>query len=116
MDGKQWTAVGINGGRAWTNDIQLDGLPVMGGGYNEVSVLPNTEGLSEVKVIANDFSAQYGRGQGIYPDEHQVRHQPVPRRSQLPAPERSPDGQLEGQQGQLVGPAAYWVFRGPRSR
>ncbi len=62
---KQWNAVGINGGRAWTSDVQLDGLPVMGGGYNELSVLPNTEGLSEVKVIANDFSAQYGHGQGI---------------------------------------------------
>ncbi|MEO8592663.1 MAG: TonB-dependent receptor [Candidatus Solibacter sp.] len=62
---KQWNAIGINGGRAWTNDFQLDGLPVMGGGYNELSVLPNTEGLAEVKVIANDFSAQYGHGQGI---------------------------------------------------
>ncbi len=62
---KAWNAVGINGGRAWTSDVQLDGLPVMGGGYNELSVLPNTEGLSEVKIIANDFSAQYGHGQGI---------------------------------------------------
>jgi hypothetical protein len=26
---KQWNAIGINGGRAWTNDFQLDGLPVM---------------------------------------------------------------------------------------
>ncbi|MEO8592385.1 MAG: TonB-dependent receptor [Candidatus Solibacter sp.] len=62
---RQWAAVGINGGRAWTNDIQLDGLPVMSGGYNEVAVTPNTEGLAEVTVIANTFSAQYGHGQGI---------------------------------------------------
>ncbi len=62
---KQWAAIGINGGRAWTNDIQLDGLPVMSGGYNEVSVTPNTEGLGEVRVIANNFSAEYGRGQGV---------------------------------------------------
>ena len=62
---RQWSAVGVNGGRAWTNDIQLDGLPVMGGGYNEASVVPNTEGLQEVRVIANNFSAQYGHGQSV---------------------------------------------------
>lgn len=62
---RQWSSVGVNGGRAFTNDIQLDGLPVMGGGYNEASVVPNTEGLQEVKVISNNFSAEYGRGQAI---------------------------------------------------
>ncbi len=66
VDGRrQWSSLGVNGGRAWTNDIQLDGLPVMGGGYNEASVLPNTEGLQEVRIIANDFSAEYGRGQAV---------------------------------------------------
>ena len=66
VDGRrQWSAVGINGGRAFTNDIQLDGLPVMGGGYNEAAVVPNTEGLQEVRVISNNFSAEYGRGQAI---------------------------------------------------
>src|SRR5215813_4858535 len=62
---RQFSAVGINGGRAFTNDIQLDGLPVMGGGYNEAAVIPNTEGLQEVRVISNNFSAEYGRGQGV---------------------------------------------------
>lgn len=62
---RQFAAVGVNGGRIWTNDIQLDGLPVMGGGYNEAAVLPNTEGLEEVRVIANNFSAQYGHGQAV---------------------------------------------------
>ena len=66
VDGRrQFSAVGINGGRAFTNDIQLDGLPVMGGGYNEASVVPNTEGLQEVRVISNNFSAEYGRGQAV---------------------------------------------------
>jgi trimeric autotransporter adhesin len=66
VDGRRsWSAVGINGGRAFTNDIQLDGLPVMGGGYNEASVVPNTEGLQEVRVISNNFSAEYGRGQAV---------------------------------------------------
>ena len=62
---RQLTAFGVNGGRIFTNDIQLDGLPVMGGGYNEMSVVPNTEGLQEVRVIGNDFSAQYGHGQSV---------------------------------------------------
>jgi len=62
---RQWSAMGVNGGRTFTNDIQLDGLPVMGGGYNEAAVVPNTEGLQEVRVIANNFSAQYGHGQAV---------------------------------------------------
>ena len=62
---RDWSAMGVNGGRAFTNDIQLDGLPVMGGGYNEASVLPNPAGLQEVRVIANNFSAQYGHGQAV---------------------------------------------------
>ena len=62
---RQFSAIGVNGGRAFTNDIQLDGLPVMGGGYNEASVVPNTEGLQEVRVISNNFSAEYGRGQSV---------------------------------------------------
>jgi len=60
-----WSAMGINGGRAFTNDIQLDGLAVMSSGYNEVSVVPNTEALQEVRVISNNFTAEYGRGQGV---------------------------------------------------
>ncbi|HEX3879298.1 MAG TPA: carboxypeptidase regulatory-like domain-containing protein [Bryobacteraceae bacterium] len=60
---RQFSAIGVNGGKAFSNDIQVDGLPVMGGGYNEASVLPNTEGLSEVRVISNDFTAEYGHGQ-----------------------------------------------------
>ncbi|MEP6717226.1 MAG: carboxypeptidase-like regulatory domain-containing protein, partial [Terriglobia bacterium] len=62
---KQQSTIGVNGGRAFTNDIQLDGLPVMGGGYNEAAVMPNTEGLSEVRVISNNFSAEYGHGQAV---------------------------------------------------
>jgi hypothetical protein len=63
---RQFSAIGVNGGRAFTNDIQLDGLPVMGGGYNETSVVPNTEGLREVRVISNNFTAEYGRGQAVF--------------------------------------------------
>ncbi len=41
----QFSAYGVNGGRAFENDIQLDGLPIMGGGFNEAAILPNTEGF-----------------------------------------------------------------------
>ena len=61
----QFTAIGVNGGRAFTNDIQLDGLPIMGGGFNEAAILPNTEGLQEVRVISNNFTAEYGHGQAV---------------------------------------------------
>src|SRR5258706_4527168 len=37
----------------------------MGGGFNEAAILPNTEGLQEVRVINNNFSAEYGHGQSV---------------------------------------------------
>ncbi|MBT9332434.1 TonB-dependent receptor [Paracidobacterium acidisoli] len=61
----QFSAIGVNGGRAFENDIQLDGLPIMGDGFNEASIIPNEEGIQEVRVISNDFDAQYGRGQAV---------------------------------------------------
>jgi trimeric autotransporter adhesin len=61
----QFSSLGVNGGRAFTNDIQLDGLPITGGGFNEAAILPNTEGLQEVRVISNNFTAEYGRGQSV---------------------------------------------------
>jgi hypothetical protein len=61
----QFSAYGVNGGRAFENDIQLDGLPIMGGGFNEAAILPNTEGLQEVRIINNNFSAEYGHGQSV---------------------------------------------------
>jgi len=61
----QASAIGVNGGRAFTNDIQLDGLPIMGGGFNEAAILPNTEGLQEVRVVSNNFTAEYGHGQSV---------------------------------------------------
>jgi trimeric autotransporter adhesin len=59
------SALSVNGGAAFTNDIQLDGISTQGSAYNEATVLPNTEGLQEVRVISNNFSAEYGRGQGV---------------------------------------------------
>ncbi len=61
----QFSAIGVNGGRAFTNNIQLDGLPIMGDGFNEATIIPNEEGIQEVRVISNNFSAQYGHGQSV---------------------------------------------------
>jgi hypothetical protein len=61
----RFSAFNINGGAAFTNDIQLDGLSVQGSAWNEAAVLPNPDALQEVKVIANNYSAEYGRGQGV---------------------------------------------------
>jgi hypothetical protein len=54
----------INGGQAFTNDVQMDGVSVMAAAWNEVSILPNTEGIQEVRTTINNMSAEYGRSQG----------------------------------------------------
>ena len=59
------SAIGVNGGRAYENDIQLDGLPITGDGFNEMTIVPNEEGIQEVRVISNNFTADYGRGQSV---------------------------------------------------
>ena len=61
----EFSAIGVNGGRAFTNDIQLDGLPITGAGFNEAAILPNQEGLQEVRVVNNNFTADYGHGQAV---------------------------------------------------
>jgi hypothetical protein len=61
----QYSSIGVNGGRAFENDIQLDGLPITGNGFNEAAVIPNQEGIQEVRVISNNFTADYGRGMSV---------------------------------------------------
>src|SRR5215475_8917491 len=66
MDGRrQASAISINGGSAFSNDIQLDGVSVQGSAWNETAVLPNQDALQEVKTITNNYSAEYGRAQGV---------------------------------------------------
>ena len=62
---RQASAIGINGGSAFSNDIMLDGVSVQGSAWNEVAVLPNQDALQEVKTITNNYTAEYGRAQGI---------------------------------------------------
>jgi len=59
------SAYGVNGGRAFENQYQIDGLPVMNDGYNEIAVLPNLESMQEVQVHTEDFSAEYGQGASV---------------------------------------------------
>jgi hypothetical protein len=54
----------INGGAAFGNDIQLDGVSIQASAWNEVAVLPNTEGIQEVRTTVNNMSAEYGRSGG----------------------------------------------------
>jgi hypothetical protein len=66
IDGRRtFSAVSANGGQAFTNDIQLDGVSVQGSAWNEAAVVPNPEGVQEVRTIINNFSAEYGRAQGV---------------------------------------------------
>lgn len=66
IDGRRaFSAISANGGQAFTNDIQLDGISVQGSAWNEAAVLPNPEGVQEVRTIINNFSAEYGRAQGV---------------------------------------------------
>jgi Carboxypeptidase regulatory-like domain len=66
IDGRrQASAVGINGGSAFSNDILLDGVSIQGSAWNETAVLPNQDSLQEVRVITNNFTAEYGRAQGV---------------------------------------------------
>ena len=59
IDGRrQASAIGINGGSAFSNDIQLDGVSVQGSAWNEVAVLPNQDALQEVRTITNNYSAE----------------------------------------------------------
>lgn len=59
------SAFSVNGGQAFTNDIQVDGVSVQGSAWNEVSVLPNPDGVQEVRTTINNYSAEYGRAQGV---------------------------------------------------
>lgn len=66
IDGRRtFSALSINGGQAMTNDVFLDGISVQGSAWNEVAVLPNQDGVQEVRTVINNFSAEYGRAQGV---------------------------------------------------
>ena len=54
-----------NGSRQNANDIQIDGVGVNSTSWGGAAVItPNEESVKEVRVIANDYDAQYGRTSG----------------------------------------------------
>lgn len=59
------SSIGVNGGRAFENDIQLDGLPITGDGFNEMTIVPNEQGIQQEQMISNNFTADYGHGQSV---------------------------------------------------
>ncbi|MGH9427022.1 MAG: carboxypeptidase regulatory-like domain-containing protein, partial [Terriglobia bacterium] len=60
-----FSAISINGGQTFTSGVQLDGVSVQGTAWNETAVIPNPEGIQEVRVITNNLSAEYGRATGV---------------------------------------------------
>lgn len=61
---RTFSNIQINGAQAFGNDVQLDGVSIQASAWNEVAVLPNTEGVREVKTTVNNMSAEYGRSVG----------------------------------------------------
>jgi hypothetical protein len=65
-DGRRYqSALNVDGASAFSTAIQLDGLSVTSGAWNEASVLPNTDSLQEVRVVSSNFTAEFGRGMGV---------------------------------------------------
>ncbi|MCU0245730.1 MAG: TonB-dependent receptor, partial [Bryobacter sp.] len=64
-DRQAMSAVRINGGQMGSNDVQLDGLSVLGAAWHETTVVPDRDTLQEVRVTTNTFSADLGNGQGL---------------------------------------------------
>ena len=62
---RQYSAVSINGGIPFMNDVQLDGLSILSPTFNEATVVPNPDGILEVRTSVNNYAAEYGRGQGV---------------------------------------------------
>ncbi len=66
VEGRRFfSAISVNGAQAFSADVQVDGLSVQGSAWNEATIIPNQEGLQEVKTITNSYSAEYGRGSGV---------------------------------------------------
>jgi TonB-dependent Receptor Plug Domain len=58
------TNFSINGGRAQSNEILIDGVPSSAGFFDQITTLPSVDDTQEFKVEANNLSAQYGRCSG----------------------------------------------------
>jgi hypothetical protein len=54
----------INGGRAQSNEILIDGVPSSAGFFDQITTLPTVDDTQEFKVQSNNLSAEYGRYAG----------------------------------------------------
>lgn len=58
------TNFSINGGRAQSNEILIDGVPSSAGFFDQITTIPTVDDTQEFKVESNNLSAQYGRYSG----------------------------------------------------
>ncbi|HEY3839868.1 MAG TPA: carboxypeptidase-like regulatory domain-containing protein, partial [Bryobacteraceae bacterium] len=56
--------ISINGGRAKTNEVLIDGIPSTTGFVNQITTIPNIDATREFKVQSNNLSAEFGRFTG----------------------------------------------------
>lgn len=54
----------INGSRAQSNDILIDGVPATAGYFDQITTVPSVDDTQEFKVLSNNLSAEYGRYSG----------------------------------------------------
>jgi len=60
----------INGGRPEGNLVLIDGIDVLPATYEQLSLRPNLEAVSEFQVQTSNFSAEYGRSIGGVVNSH----------------------------------------------
>ena len=58
------TNFSINGGRAQSNEILIDGVPSSAGFFDQITTIPSVDDTQEFKVESDNLSAQYGRYSG----------------------------------------------------
>ena len=54
----------INGSRATSTLLMLDGVPIIDSGNNGASQEPNMDSIAEVRVLTNSYQPEYGRNSG----------------------------------------------------
>ena len=54
----------INGSRATSTLLMLDGVPIIDAGNNGASQEPNMDSIAEVRVLTNSYQPEYGRNSG----------------------------------------------------
>ncbi|MGH9397620.1 MAG: carboxypeptidase regulatory-like domain-containing protein [Terriglobia bacterium] len=54
----------VNGGRASTNEVLLDGVPDTIGDFNGIAIVPPLGSVQEFKLQEGDYGAEYGRSGG----------------------------------------------------